>query len=161
MDGDLDRSMTPFDVRLWRVLSIRLASVVCPVLPLGLTSVPRCRFRPWLRQGGAHDRDRGWHAELGSGRDAGDVLPSLEERRTGLNRRGRGAGVLISGYRTLRVAGSVTFQHRRCGDRTQRGAGPFGVLPLSYPGRSGGVGRPVSRVSLLCFCERILRTRAR
>ena len=129
--------MTPFDVRLWRVLSIRLASVVCPVLPLGLTSVPRCRFRPWLRQGGAHDRDRGWHAELGSGRDAGDVLPSLEERRTGLNRRGRGAGVLISGYRTLRVAGSVTFRHRRRRDRAQRGAGSFGVPPPSYPRRHG------------------------
>ena len=153
--------MTPFDVRLWRVLSIRLASVVCPVLPLGLTSVPRCRSRPWLRQGGAHDRDRGWHAELGSGRDAGDVLPSLEERRTGLNRRGQGAGVLISGYRTLRVAGRVTFRYRRRGHRAQRGAGSFGVPPLSSPGRHGGVGRPVSRVSLFCFCECILRTRAR
>jgi len=49
LDGDLDRSLTPFGVRLLRVLSIRLASVVCPVLPLGLTSVPRCRFRPRLR----------------------------------------------------------------------------------------------------------------
>ena len=37
------------------------------------------------------------------------------------------------GYRTLRVAGSVTFRHRRRGDRTQRGAGSFGVPPLSSP----------------------------
>ena len=37
------------------------------------------------------------------------------------------------GYRTLCVAGSVTFQRRRCGHRTQRGAGSFGVPPPSYP----------------------------
>ena len=150
--------MTPFDVRLWRVLSIRLASVVCPVLPLGLTSVPRCRFRPWLRQGGGHDRDRGWHAELGSGRDAGDVLPSLEERRTGLNRRGQGAGVLISGYRTLRVAGRVTFQRRRRGDRTQRGGilrGFASVVSEEAWGASGGL-RAVcpSSVSVNASCAR-------
>ena len=153
--------MTPFDVRLWRVLSIRLASVVCPVLPLDLTSVPRCRFRPWLRQGGAHEHDRGWHAELGSGRDAGDVLPSLEKRRTGLNRRGQGAGVLISGYIGLYVLlvgwlfgadGAVTVRNE--------GRDPSWFCLRRIRGGMGSVGRPVSRVSLFCFCERILRTRA-
>lgn len=43
----------------------------------------------------------------------------------------------MRGYRTLRVAGSVTFQRRRCGHRTQRVVGPFGVLPPSYPRRHG------------------------
>ena len=43
----------------------------------------------------------------------------------------------FAGYRTLCVAGSVIFQRRRRGHRTQREAGPFGVPPPSYPRRHG------------------------
>ena len=67
-------------------------------------------------------------------------------------------GASAQGYRTLRVVGRVTFQRRRRGDRTQREAGPFRVPPPSYPRMHGGVGRPASRESLFCFCERILHT---
>ena len=95
-------------------ISTLLAPLMTPLLTAWLVG-----NRPRLRQGGAHDRNRGRHAEFGAGRDAGedslrlhpgdrapgsrvlgvaqsvrraagDVLPSLEERRTGLNERGRG-----------------------------------------------------------------------
>jgi len=88
-------------------------------LPLRLPGRTR---RPRLGQGLAHNRNRGWHAELGAGRDAGEdplrlhsgdrapcrrflrvaqpvrraagsLLPPLEERRPGLNGRVRGGGV--------------------------------------------------------------------
>ena len=67
-----------------------------------------------------------------------------------------GVGV---GHRTLRVAGRVTFRRRWCGHRTQRGAGPFGVSPLSSPGRHGDRREACEPFrSIFCFCERILRT---
>ena len=67
-----------------------------------------------------------------------------------------GVGV---GHRTLRVAGRVTFRRRWCGHRTQRGAGPFGVSPLSSPGRHGDRREACEPFrSSFCFCERILRT---
>ena len=65
------------------------------------------------------------------------------------------------GYRTLRVAGSVTFRHRRRGDRAQRGAGPFGGLASVVSGEAWGAPGGLRTLhALFCFCERILRTRA-
>ena len=137
-------------------------AAACKAVYTGSNPVPTSG--DWRRGSALPSHGRGhWFDPSIAHQQVGSVSPAFCLS----NSRRMSAGVFSSspvdgvcvGHTTLRVAGRVTFRRRWCGRRTQRGAGPFGVSPLSSPGRHGDRREACEPFrSIFCFCERILRT---